>query len=521
MLRRRERDDGFILEHPHGSLEVREVAAGIIFQKYRGLVVNDCFDAGIELPEAHLAAGRRLHIFIDALGISGFPTQFRRSWLSWLTQHTEQVEQLVLLFDSPVLSLASQTLSPALKALLRGTRDPEDFQARLEEVVVSAFLRESESGQHKAKQPEDLAATKTDMVRAEIELEPAPSSSSASGDDMVRTKVEAAAASHEAQAPAHDSQLTPFVGSPGQLAAERRRAAQPSPSDTPPPHAPGSLLFGRYELLHMLGRGGMGVVYAALDRKLEREVAIKLLHAHEHPDARSRFVREARVMAKLSHPNVVPIYDAGEVDQQAYIVMERIEGDTVANWAKREDPHWHRLVQVFCEAGRGLAAAHAKQLIHRDFKPTNLMVGKDERVVVMDFGLACFEPSAQAGGAKITSTGTVLGTPAYMAPEQLLAGTVTAQTDQFSFCVGLWELLHGERPFRGSDLGEIRNAVISGGPERPRQTKVPATITDILERGLAYDAAARWASMDELIKALTRARRAARPSRLVRWVRRK
>lgn len=516
MMRRRERDDGFILEHAHGSLEVREVAAGIVFLKYRGLVVNDCFDASIELPEAHIAAGRKLHIFIDALGISGFPAQFRRSWLSWLTQHTAQLDQLVLLYDSPVLSLASQTLSPAVRALLRGTHDAEDFQARLEDAVVSAFLSQSGSGQ----QDPHAAATKTDMVRTRVEAEHMPSSTLAPEGDMLSTKVEAATAA-AAHQPPDDSQMTPFVGAPGELGAARRRAAQSSSSDTPPPHAPGSLLFGRYELLYMLGRGGMGVVYAALDRKLEREVAIKLLHAHERPDARSRFVREARVMAKLSHPNVIPIYDAGEVDQQAYIVMERIEGDTVANWAKREDPRWHRIVDVFCDAGRGLAAAHAKQLIHRDFKPTNLMVGKDERVVVMDFGLACFEPSAQAGGAKITSTGTILGTPAYMAPEQLLAGTVTAQTDQFSFCVGLWELLHGERPFRGSDLGEIRNAVISGGPERPRQTNVPAALTDILERGLAYDAAARWESMDALIKALTRARRAARRGRLIRWVRRR
>jgi len=278
-------------------------------------------------------------------------------------------------------------------------------------------------------------------------------------------------------------------------------------------------LVGRYVVLSLLGTGGMGAVYAAYDPELDRKVALKLLR----PDAASvdsvRLTREARALAKLAHPNVVSVFDVGTVGAEVFIAMEFIEGMTVTRWTQQRNRSVREILDLFLAAGRGLAAAHKAGLIHRDFKPDNMMVGSDGRVRVMDFGLArAVEPTAVLADdtpasdsqvhsdPRLTREGTLLGTPAYMAPEQWQGAQVEAWTDQFSFCVALWEALYGQRPFRGKTLHAIMHSVTTGeidGLSR-RKSKVPAFLRRVLERGLARTPAHRFPTMDDLLAAIAR-----------------
>jgi tetratricopeptide (TPR) repeat protein/predicted Ser/Thr protein kinase len=272
--------------------------------------------------------------------------------------------------------------------------------------------------------------------------------------------------------------------------------------------------FGHYVLLEKLGQGGMGVVFAAFDTKLDRKVAIKILRAPDGEGSRIRMIREAQALARVSHPNVVQVYEIGEREQLTFLVMEFVEGLTLGAWLAERPRPQREIVETFVAAGRGLAAAHEKGLVHRDFKPDNVMIRRDGQVLVMDFGLARQnqagaprEPSlAQTSSLELelTHAGAMLGTPNYMAPEQFIGWTTDARTDQFSFCVALWEALYKQRPFQGESLAKLSLAVIEGRITQPRHGDVPAWLRRVLERGLARDPAQRWPSMLQLLDALAR-----------------
>jgi len=289
---------------------------------------------------------------------------------------------------------------------------------------------------------------------------------------------------------------------------------------------------GRYVILERVGAGGMGVVYAAWDPKLDRKVALKLLHINQANHS-PRLEREAMAMARLTHPNVIVVHDFGEVDgvgeagRRLFVAMEFVEGETLKRWVEHEpEPRsWSAVLEVLLAAGRGLAAAHAHGLIHRDFKPDNVMVGVDGRVRVMDFGLvrtstdasddadraAAIEQINEASievsnalDSELTLAGSLLGTPAYMAPEQLRGESIDARADQFSYCVAAWQCLYGVRPFAGDSPISMFYAISQANfREPPPGRTVPSWIRRALERGLALDPAARWPDMPSLLTALS------------------
>ncbi len=266
--------------------------------------------------------------------------------------------------------------------------------------------------------------------------------------------------------------------------------------------------FGRYVLIEEIGRGAMGRVLRAYDPKLQREVALKeVRHDALDADATSRLVAEARAMAKLSHPHVVAVYDVEELDDdQVVLVMEFVAGQTLGAWRREQDRQWLAVVEHFIPAGRGLAAAHAAGLLHRDFKPDNVLVSEQGVVKVTDFGLAkrpggeATESSLESvsSAETLTEAGTVLGTPRYMAPEQHDGSTLTAAADQYAFSVALWESLCGEPPFSGASMALDK---YSGPPQWPR-SGVPQSVVQAVERGLAPAPEDRWPSMEALLEAL-------------------
>ncbi len=280
---------------------------------------------------------------------------------------------------------------------------------------------------------------------------------------------------------------------------------------------------GRYVILDRLGTGGMGVVYSAYDPELDRKVALKLLRPDRGSSAddaaRLRLLREAQAIARLSHPNVIAVYDTGSFGDQVFIAMEFVEGWTLRQWLEETKPPWREILDRFLLAGRGLAAAHAAGLIHRDFKPDNVLLGKDDRVRVVDFGIArpvgeldgpAEERDSPSGSGSVlasplTELGVALGTPAYMAPEQLRGEAADARTDQFSFCVSLYEALYGERPFPGTGTREILESLRRGTvrPEPPG-SRVPARLRTVVLRGLRTAPGERYPSMEELLHALER-----------------
>jgi tetratricopeptide (TPR) repeat protein len=321
-------------------------------------------------------------------------------------------------------------------------------------------------------------------------------------------------------------------------------ADEPAADRTLPPGAS----VGRYVILASVGRGGMGEVYAAYDPQLDRKIALKLLHdtaprAGAVRTGRERLLREAKAIARLHHPNVVVVHDAGSIDdpvrgERVFLAMEFVEGETLAAWLASAPRTWRQIRDVFVAAGEGLAAAHDAGLVHRDFKPQNVMVGRDGLCRVMDFGLcsdaadvaageqeneATSEATDEATGEEhgetidlaglpgpprpetlaLTRTGVLLGTPLYMAPEQFLARRTDARTDQFSFCVALHEALYGERPFPSDSLSALIDAVVAGRVQEPAQkARTPAFIRKLLLRGLRADPADRHPSMRELLATL-------------------
>jgi hypothetical protein len=275
------------------------------------------------------------------------------------------------------------------------------------------------------------------------------------------------------------------------------------------------LTVGRYRLLQLVGRGGMGEVYAAHDPELDRRVAIKILRADARPDAieAARLAREAQAVARLSHPNVVAIYDVGSSAGRMFLAMELVEGETLAAWLAHHTRTTSEVIAMFLMAGRGLCAAHRAGIVHRDFKPQNVMVARDGSARVMDFGLAAAGGPGHTPQVRLTKAGAILGTPLYMSPEQMVGQAVDPRADQFSFCVSLWEALHGARPFEGSTVLELRGDVLAGRPRPgPLRSRVPRRIQAALLRGLAVDRARRFPDMDALLDELTAAPTAA-PSR--------
>ena len=271
-------------------------------------------------------------------------------------------------------------------------------------------------------------------------------------------------------------------------------------------------VLGRYRLEGVLGQGGMGVVYAARDPVLERTVALKLLRPGVGgSEARTRLVREAQAMARLAHPHVLPLFELGLEGERVFLVMERVEGATLAEWLTARARPWREVLALLLQAGEGLAAAHRAGLVHRDFKPGNVLVGAEGRPRVTDFGLV--RGGSAEGGAKgaspeeaLTQAGAVPGTPAYMSPEQLAGREVDARGDQFSFCVTLYEALYGERPFDARARDEATRWRRLPRPARPR---LPRALRAALDRGLALRPEARFATLEALLAALRTA--AARP----------
>ncbi|WAS95835.1 serine/threonine-protein kinase [Nannocystis punicea] len=279
-----------------------------------------------------------------------------------------------------------------------------------------------------------------------------------------------------------------------------------------------------YRIHRRLGQGSMGTVYLADDDRLGRQVALKLLHEEQH---QPRLHREAHALARLSHPNIVQVFEVGSTGGREFVAMEYVPGRTLHAWL-RDNPRprpWRQVLAMLLDAGRGLQAVHAAGLVHRDFKPSNVLLGEDGRARVLDFGLArsfADGDDARADGplgeqplTALTQTGIVVGTPAYMALEQFRDHVYDARGDQFSFCVTLFEALHGVRPYDGPTIADLYRALERGRPiDPPAGSRVPAWLHAAVVRGLARDPGARWPSMAALLAELGRDRDGARR----RWI---
>jgi tRNA A-37 threonylcarbamoyl transferase component Bud32 len=292
--------------------------------------------------------------------------------------------------------------------------------------------------------------------------------------------------------------------------------------------APGASV-DRYRLVTRIGAGAMGVVWGARDPELDRAIAIKLVHPDlaRDPEAAARLLREARAMAKVSHRNVVAIHDAGRDGEVLFIAMELVAGTNLGQLLSRRTPaevrDWRRWLALVRDAGRGLAAAHTAGVVHRDFKPENVLVDRAGRVCVGDFGVAELSMPGRStrwrvGAAErdltatiddLTTTGALIGTPAYMSPEQLRGEAADARSDQFAFSVTAWEALFGQRPFPltpppGQEaLPALLASIERGEPEAPRITPVPRRVREALVRGLSADPKARFADLPALLDAIT------------------
>ena len=293
--------------------------------------------------------------------------------------------------------------------------------------------------------------------------------------------------------------------------------------EAPPPEVSAGAQVGRYVLTRLVGAGGMGMVFAARDPELDRTVAVKLLFATTAGEEaklvqQERLRREAQVMAKLSHPNIAAVHDVGLLGDRLFVAMEYVEGMNLAQWlaTPRALPE---ILAVFTDAARGLAAAHAQGVVHRDFKPENVIVGDDGRVRVVDFGIAKRVGPASDTAAKplgLTATNAAIGTPFYMAPEQYLGEPVDGRADQFSFCVALYAAVYGVRPFAGDTLDALIATAIRGQiTPPPSPDRVPAKLRRALERGLGAIPDTRFPTMEVLLAELALERPRRRPYFLV------
>ncbi len=317
-------------------------------------------------------------------------------------------------------------------------------------------------------------------------------------------------------APSHPASATPIfrrrrVSRPRPAARERAAAAGRVATE-PCPTVPQA---GRYELRRTIGQGGMGAVYEAWDPELARRVAVKLMRPRSGPDmveAQARLRREAQSMAALSHPNVLGVYDVGLTASGVFLAMPLVDGPNLSQWLRRRRPSWSQVLEVFIAAGQGLVAAHAARIVHRDFKPTNVLIDQQGGVFVCDFGVAAFinatdtdDPTDEDdAGTRLTRRGSTMGTPAYMAPEQHEGGPVDARSDQFSFCVALYEALYGQMPFPGGTSRELWKAKRQRRPRPPRRRGIPRRVFAVVERGLAGDPDLRYPDLSALLADLRR-----------------
>ncbi len=273
---------------------------------------------------------------------------------------------------------------------------------------------------------------------------------------------------------------------------------------------------GRYLLVEQLGSGGMGVVFRAKDPQLGRSVAIKVLRDHTD-DRAARLIREAQAMAQLSHENLVVVYDAGTDGGAVFLAMELVDGMSMRQWLGEPGRSWRERLRGVLAAGRGLAAAHAAGIVHRDFKPENVLVDRAGRIKVADFGLARAEQAtspvmmmAPAPNTRdLTRTGSLMGTPAYMSPEQYDGKLADARSDQFALAITAWEAIWDTRPFQGEYLALV-DAIKEGRIERssaPAGERVPAQLEAVLRRALAVDPAARFPTVEALLDAIADALR--------------
>ena len=283
--------------------------------------------------------------------------------------------------------------------------------------------------------------------------------------------------------------------------------------------------IGRYTILDLLGAGAMGVVYTAYDPKLDRRVALKLLRIPREDNGTqlvARLIREAQALAKLNHPNVVTIHDCDTLGEHVYLAMELVEGTNLSRWLRDKERSAAEILECFRQAGRGLGAAHQVGLVHRDFKPDNVLIGDDGRIRVADFGIARnadedplagpsriaemvadLEEEAESSTARLTQTGAVVGTPSYMSPEQHLGTRVDARCDQFAFAVALYEALYGAHPFANKSYLDLRRRVLTGDLDLPpSRSDVPATVRAAILRGLEVLPDRRFPTMEAMLEAL-------------------
>ena len=316
-----------------------------------------------------------------------------------------------------------------------------------------------------------------------------------------------------------------IVGNAGRASSVALASTVFAGLEAPCPPVEAGTHVGRYVVRRSVGAGAMGRVYAAYDPTLDRQVALKILRGSANsPHLEARLLREAKVMARLAHrPEVVPVYDAGKHGAQLFIAMEFVEGGTLRAWLAARPRAWREIVAVFRDAGRGLAHAHAAGLVHRDFKPDNVLVSRDGRARVTDFGLARLTRDVSVSSpsssrlveregltveASLTRTGALVGTPAYMAPEQLDGADADARSDIFSFCVAFYEALHGERPFQGSTVADLRRSASAGRIAPPvAHRSVPRSLSRVLKVGLRPAPDDRYDSMTALLDAIDRATR--------------
>src|SRR3972149_887717 len=264
--------------------------------------------------------------------------------------------------------------------------------------------------------------------------------------------------------------------------------------------------IGHYKILDKLGEGGMGVVYKALDTKLDRPVALKFLppHLSSSPEEKERFLHEAKAASALSHPNITVIHEINESEGQVYIAMEYVEGKTLKKLAESKELSLRKALDLAIQACDGLAAAHKKEIIHRDIKSENLMLTKEGQVKIMDFGLAKVK-----GATKLTKAGSTLGTTAYMSPEQASGEEIDQRSDIFSFGVVLYELLAGQLPFKGEHQAAVIYSILNEEPQPLARynNQVSGKLEEIVSKALAKDREERYQHIDDLQADLRRERK--------------